>query len=325
MVDVPQPVAAATPARDHDFRVWISFIVGLAFFVFLVRIVDLDFSASGLSVLMSLGLLFVIFLFSALVAFAARQILAQPRDPHVAMAADADALRSRIAPLILALGAGAIVILSLGIILAFSLISNSNTNVSGNIDTLIMGVFTAVLPVLATWVGTVLAFYFTNESYKQAAETSRAAARVTPPERRPVADRMIPYEKIAKDEADTREAADAIKMDKLFAMMSPPVTRVIVFEKGAQNPIYIIRKKLIPEAWTQQAGPWPQTISDYRKLDGGRTGSDSTNFGFVSPNASVEEVREIMQTTNTVDVFVSRSGQKNEPILGWLTDDLVKG
>ena len=49
------------------------------------------------------------------------------------------------------------------------------TALTPKIDTLLMGVFTAVLPVFATWVGTVLAFYFSNKSFRQAAKAAQEA------------------------------------------------------------------------------------------------------------------------------------------------------
>ena len=68
----------------------------------------------------------------------------------------------------------------------------------GKIDTLLLGIFGSVLPILATWVGTVIAFYFTNESFQQAMKaTAVATAGLRPPGPK-VTERMIPFEKIAK-------------------------------------------------------------------------------------------------------------------------------
>ena len=51
--------------------------------------------------------------------------------------------------------------------------TSSNEVLQGKIDSLLLGIFGSVLPILATWVGTVIAFYFTNESYRQARRGDR--------------------------------------------------------------------------------------------------------------------------------------------------------
>ena len=89
--------------------------------------------------------------------------------------ADADVvLRSRMAPIVLGIGSAAIILLALGLFIEFGVMEqNQDPNIKGKIDTLLNGVFSSVLPVFATWVGTVIAFYFTNESFRQASQAAR--------------------------------------------------------------------------------------------------------------------------------------------------------
>ena len=89
------------------------------------------------------------------------------------------------APFVLALGGSAIVVLTLTLIIVFAIMAPKNMALQGKIDSLLLGIFGSVLPILATWVGTVIAFYFTNESFEQAAEaTAAATAGLRPPGRR---------------------------------------------------------------------------------------------------------------------------------------------
>jgi hypothetical protein len=110
------------------------------------------------------------FALSPLVSSDAMQ-LAAPVDADVA-------LRSRMAPIVRRIGSAAIILLALGLIIEFGILDvqpgdNTQNVVRPKIDTLLTGVFASVLPVFATWVGTVLAFYFTNESFRQAAQAAR--------------------------------------------------------------------------------------------------------------------------------------------------------
>jgi hypothetical protein len=81
---------------------------------------------------------------------------------------DADAsLRGRLAPYVLTIGSIAVVLLALVLIIGFVVVAQLGNvlPVRDKLDTLVMGVFATVLPVLATWVGTILAFYFGSENF----------------------------------------------------------------------------------------------------------------------------------------------------------------
>ena len=164
-----------------------------------------------------------------------------------------------------------------------------------SIDTLLLGVFGSVLPILATWVGTVIAFYFTNESYRQAAEATAAATASLRPSGPKVTERMIPYEKIGKIEVD-RQAARAVRIVEIEALMKEPVTRVVIFEATTRSPIFVIRRKLYPSDWLgtdwHADGPVGDvTVQDYLNGNGGANANDAALFGFVPPAATLEEAR----------------------------------
>jgi hypothetical protein len=178
-------------------------------------------------------------------------------------------------------------------------------------------------------VGTVIAFYFTSESYRQAAEATRdatAGLRTSPN----VTERMIPYDKIARIEVDPRGKAQDTLMSEIIPLMKEPVTRVILFEKGTRNVIYIIRKKLVPAAWLDPkwldpANPPTQTVQDYRNLNNGANAADSTLFGFVPVTATLDQANQALRETGGADVFVTVNGQKTDAVLGWVTDERLRG
>jgi hypothetical protein len=124
--------------------------------------------------------------------------LISPRPVPIATDADA-AIRSRIGPLVLSIGSIAIVVLAAALMLAFVVLASLNplSQVASKIDTLLPGVFNTVLPVIATWVGTVLAFYFGSENFRQAAESTREALGQLAPENK-IIDVMVPYERIGR-------------------------------------------------------------------------------------------------------------------------------
>ena len=248
-----------------------------------------------------------------------RPLLASAADPGGGAPADAsEVIRSRLAPLVIGIGAGGIGIIAIATIIGLKL-ANVNPD---KLETILPGIFTTVLPVFATWVGTVLAFYYTNESYRQAAESTRQLMQPVQNDG-PITDRMIPYEKIAKIElpltpvagqppiATTREE---LKMTEFSSRFSDAITRVIIFDKG-KVPVAIIRKKLAD-------GKSYDTVGDYLKAEG--NAADAGNFVFLPVKATVADGRRMLELHNTADIFVNDPGAPGKAINGWVTDERLR-
>ena len=232
-------------------------------------------------------------------------------DPDVA-------LRTRIAPLVIIAGVASITILTITILIAFAIVANSIETLKAKLDTVYLGLFSSVLPVFATWVGTVLAFYFTNESFRQAAAAARDAApqqRIT----QKATDRWIPYAKIAKIETPAG-VARSTGMADVIALFNAQVSRVIIFDE-AKHPLFIIRKRLVPEAWFSALPPGA-TVDTYLKLDSNE--KDSKRFGSAPQSATLDDVRSVASKETADDVFITAGGSKAEPVLGWITDEILR-
>jgi hypothetical protein len=230
--------------------------------------------------------------------------------------------RSMIAPLMLLVGSASIAVLALGLIIAFAVLASSQGPVQEKIDTLLMSLFTAVLPVFATWVGTIMAFYFTNESFSRAAASVReATAQKAPAES--VISRMIPYDKIEKIDNIRRGLARDQRLDQVVKLMSNVViTRVIVFD-DTKSPVFILRKKRMEKLLGPELKFNDQTkdykIDNYLREDD--NDKDATTFGFVKETDTMNDASIAMRNTGSVDVFVTKNGQKTESVLGWIPDD----
>jgi hypothetical protein len=257
---------------------------------------------------------------------------AAPPAPGAAGMSEQERVRSRLAPLIVSIGTLGITVLAVSMmaLLVYLAHGERHQQVSDKIDTLLNGVFTATLPVLATWVGTVLAFYFTNESFRQAAESTRetlAATMVqtvvgklwgTP--------RVVEYEKITRKELDqdvaTSEAAEQAaarlklkEFDDIFRT-SATASRIIVFDRK-RRPIFIIRKRRMPAAVAEG-----DTLDAYLAQDDNR--ADAKVFRFLGVGATLTDARSIVERYRVLDIFLTETGKPDEPVKGWTTDDLVR-
>jgi len=262
----------------------------------------------------------------AMLRFALAPLIPNSKTPSAASVEADSATRSHIAPIVLLVGSVAIVVLALALIISFIVLSVYKTDVvSQRVDTLLSGVFNAVLPVVATWVGTVLAFYFGSENFRQAALQTREALSLTP--KRKITDVMIPFERIARLDADSDADAEGKSMESVIHTMSEAATRVIVFNRATQEPIFVIRSSVppMPPGWmkgdyTVGDGSKDKTIHDYLEFvdrDAQKKNRiDAKNFQFIDENATPEEALAFMAKARVDDLFITKDGKQGR-VLGW--------
>lgn len=237
--------------------------------------------------------------------------------PPAASVADGT-IRDRLALLVLGVGTAAIVVLSIGVIIAFTVLAYRDPELEKRFDSLLMSVFTAVLPVFATWVGTVIAFYFSNESFRQAAQSAREAAGALQPGPR-VAERMIPYKNIAKIEADPATVL-SLPMGEITKQFNDAITRVLIFTP-ARLPRYIVRKTRLPQTWVGAKDPQNPTLNDYLTLNGNANLEDAKLFAWAAESDTVDAGRAAILKAKSKDLFVTLTGTQSEAVLGWVPDD----
>jgi hypothetical protein len=327
----PKDGGSNDQVRSYDRERWFVAVVtalgGVLTLIWLFwRLVPQGVDATSWNTLAKLAVAILLALaITAMLRFALAP-LGRARRPSVVVLAstqaDPDAtVRRWITPIVFGVGSGAIIVLALGLVIAFTVLAADDPSLKPKIDTLLNGIFGAVLPIFATWVGTVIAFYFTSSNFQQAARIAREATTASVPQAS-VLDRMIPYDKIAKIERPRAEARE-IHMDDVVKLFSPPVTRVIVFDQ-AKQPVFVIRQKRVPPEWSQH--PQDHTIDEYLRqtVEGRSNAQDAAQFEFIPQTATIDDSRAKMASANCVDLFVTAGGEKTQPVLGWLTDDLVK-
>jgi len=188
-------------------------------------------------------------------------------------------------------------------------------------------VFSAVLPLLGTWVGTVLAFYFARENLQAATESTLALAGRE--QATPVTRVMIRESDVVAYDVGTNERVEDVKLSALhvrMADMKPPARRLPI-----RNPsgavIYVIHDSTLA-AYAEAQG---KTSAELDKSIGDLVGDTKFRalveaMAFVSEKATVADAREAMASTeNCNDVFVTPTGKREERMIGWLTNTLLAG
>ncbi len=188
-------------------------------------------------------------------------------------------------------------------------------------------VFSSVLPLLGTWVGTVLVFYFARENLQAATESTLALAGREL--ETPVTKVMIREGDITAYDLGSDEEVAKVKLTAVHARMSgmsPPARRLPIRNpKGAL--LCVIHDSTLTayaESQGQKTAELDKTLGDLLKDP--TFGPLVKAMAFVSEKATVADARKAMTDKKDCnDVFVTPTGKAEERAIGWLTNTLLAG
>ena len=181
-------------------------------------------------------------------------------------------------------------------------------------------VFNILLPVLATWVGTVLAFYFGKQNFESANQQVQKIFNRLAPEpdtEELVTSIMRPYSDMkfyripeGKTEADVtmQELKDNCENNK--------VTRLPIID-NAGKPKYMIHESLINKYLSEDAKNADKTLEAFVKEN-----DCTADKGFVlaAEDTSIAEAKAKMEACKCQDIFITKGGTADEPLLGWISN-----
>jgi hypothetical protein len=196
-------------------------------------------------------------------------------------------------------------------------------------------VFASALPLLASWVGTILAYYFSKDNFMAATHSvtqlAKAVSGIEKLRSITVKETMRPLREIIVVEAPDSEK-DNLKLADLLDQFAQVDRMVLVESKAAPVVKWLIYKSLVHEyisdcarGKSSQAGKAVADLTLGDLVDNAeRKELFKTSFGFVSARATLAEVKAVMDSLPQCrDVFVTPNGGANEPIVGWVTDRKV--
>ncbi len=188
-------------------------------------------------------------------------------------------------------------------------------------------VFASVLPLLGTWVGTVLAFYFAKENLQAATDsTLRLTGRRDPAT--PVAVVMIPRSKITSHDLGASVDPGTVPIAVLRDTMHNKGFRRIPILSSAGAVLYVVHDSTIARyAEAEQKRPSElsaETMGDLLADAGLKAQVEA--MGFVAANADLGQARAAMRSVKGCnDVFVTQDGRRDDPVVGWITNTELAG
>lgn len=187
-----------------------------------------------------------------------------------------------------------------------------------------------VLPLAGTWMGALIAYYFAKDNFDATNKQINKVIDTLTPEKalagKKVKDEMIPVSAIESLEYNEKllgeSILDGILKDERFKNRN----RFPVFENKVCR--YVIHKSTFYEfiaLMLEKMG-----LEEIRKLTFGdliKTEEERIkrylkgSVEFVSSDATMLDAKRLMDSNNNCeDVMVTDSGNKNEEVLGWITD-----
>jgi hypothetical protein len=188
-------------------------------------------------------------------------------------------------------------------------------------------VFSAVLPLFGTWVGTVLAFYFARENLEAATQSTLAlTGRET---ETPVTQVMIREADFVAYDLGTSDSLDAVPLAAVrdrMRQLTPPSRRLPI-RNAVGAVVCVIHDSTLSayaESVAQTTERLDKTLGDLLAVPEYKELVEA--IGYVPETATIADARRVMGSIkNCNDVFVTSSGNRDERAVGWLTNTLLAG
>ena len=178
--------------------------------------------------------------------------------------------------------------------------------------------FNVIIPLLATWIGTILAFYFGRENFEAASSHYRAIINQLTPDLLDdveVNQIMIDKATMVWKEYSSIKTMDIQSLSKFLEEISK--SRLPVLDKGKIK--FVIHKSIFDEALAKHIGQTePLSFTAFEGDPQYLTLMKS--FESVPSNSKLEQVLEQLKSNEKIqDVFV----EENSLVVGWLPNSLI--
>ncbi|HVP54011.1 MAG TPA: hypothetical protein VMU45_03375 [Candidatus Eisenbacteria bacterium] len=193
-------------------------------------------------------------------------------------------------------------------------------------------VLTMLLPVIGTWVGTVLAFYFGKEQLEAANRTvDRLARQLTSEEKLrsiKVTEKMIPRSDAF---VATQEPSELKLLEVLSGLEKQQKGNRLPMLTQQGQPRYVVHRSTIDRFIAKRAAAGA-TTDDLQKLTMADLIKDpefgknlQNTFAVVPKSGTLADAKRAMDALQWCqDVFVTEAGTNAETVLGWVTNGIIE-
>lgn len=186
-------------------------------------------------------------------------------------------------------------------------------------------ILTIILPVVGTWIGTVLAFYFGKENYRAASEDARAllGQRLS----KPALSTAIPLAKfkLTSIVVADRAAAQKLRLSEIDKTLAANGFYRVPILTEQDAVLFVIHRQPLDTFVAAQcrSGKATEGLTLQDLLNDATEGPRIQNsFALVPQNATLNDAKTAMATRSPCqDVFLTASGREGEPVIAWITNN----
>lgn len=188
--------------------------------------------------------------------------------------------------------------------------------------------FNALLPLLGTWVGTVLAFYFSKQNFESANKSMERLVNLTSEQKLAqmfVEKEMLRPEKIMMFVLPDATKPEDAKLSDLRGYFRPGVTRLPIVDKDRVVKYIVHQSGLYKFVADKALGGADKATIDALTLknliEDAELQNWVANIVYVDEKASVADAKAKMEAkAGCQDLIVTKTASKDEPMLGWMTN-----
>lgn len=192
---------------------------------------------------------------------------------------------------------------------------------------------TIILPLIGTWIGTILAFYFSRENYAIAAQQSANLVRQLTPEQRL---QSIPVTDVMLDMSATTTLKLTLPPGNNFNLINLKNDIIDPLEKNNRNRLpvldntgkilYILHQSYIDKFLVKQPiGTQSNNLTLQNLLNDPAFSKIFGAFAIVGKNARLIAVKQLIDgSPDCSDVFVTEDGTSGSRVVGWITNVIVQ-
>ncbi|GAA5154268.1 hypothetical protein GCM10023321_25800 [Pseudonocardia eucalypti] len=183
-------------------------------------------------------------------------------------------------------------------------------------------ILASLVPLFGTWVGTVLAFYYAKDSLQTATDsTIRLVGKSDPLS--PTSTVMIPRSDIEGKKLAAGDDPNTLHLTDIRSDMEAARRQRWPIFNADDEVTYVVHKSTLDAYFAAHPSESaPPTVASLLAMPS--LASLISAIGFVKPTDTVSLARTVMRSVPYCnDVFITASGEKNGPVLGWLTNTML--
>lgn len=202
--------------------------------------------------------------------------------------------------------------------------------------TYVKDILTIILPLVGTWVGTVLAFYFSRENFVAAAKQTSDLVRQLTPEQRlqsiSVTEAMLDMTASTTLKLTLARPEDAanikVKADVVEALLEKSKRNRLPIVDDVGRILYVVHRSYIDRFLVKRAEAGGTQLEDATLqdlLDADDLKAVFQCFAVVGKDARLIIVKQAMDgNSNCSDAFVTEDGTQGSKAIGWITNAIVQ-